>query len=53
MFLADGAVSKLDIVGPPGLMHMIASARSYIKRYAVISFSWTVNSCRTEGHLWR
>lgn len=33
MSLADASITKLDVVGPPGLVHSIAAMRSFVYRY--------------------
>ena len=33
MSLADASMKKIDIVGPPGLMHQLASMRTYLYRF--------------------
>ena len=35
MSFADATISQLDIVGPPGLLHFLATMRSYTFRYAL------------------
>jgi hypothetical protein len=32
MSLADSGVTDVDVLGPPGLNHFLASARSYVFR---------------------
>ena len=36
MFLADAGIRGLDIVGPPGMLHFLASMRSYLFRCGII-----------------
>jgi hypothetical protein len=35
MSFADAGIGRLDVVGPSGLMHFLAAARSYTFRYLV------------------
>lgn len=44
MSFADATISKLDLVGPPGLVHLLASMRLYTYRYVVHS-PFTTTHC--------
>lgn len=43
MTFADNAISKVDVVGPPGLRHYLASMRDYLFRLVSIVFLNNVN----------
>ena len=36
MLLADGGIQKIDIGGPTGLLHYLASFRLYLNRFVCI-----------------
>lgn len=43
MSFADATIPRLDIVGPPGLMHFLAAMRSYTFRYGLWSTRNSLN----------
>jgi len=47
MFWADAGISRVEIVGPQGLLHYLASMRAYLKRFVSVAVS--CRSCCVNG----
>jgi hypothetical protein len=50
MTLADATIDKLQLLGPPGLTHIVASSRFYVFRYPQFRSVPKVLSDRSQRH---